>query len=772
MRLKLGLIIAAGLVWFFSMAWRPPLTALSAWSAEPHRDAPLRPMTLDLHGRRGVVTFSHQKHEAQVHPDPSYPHPSPPGRACIGCHHKVEQVTDAAQYKKCSACHRAEGDPENPEDKQGYELSAREAFHRACIGCHVASRVVASNHRQTNVSFTKCNECHDRQGRIEIAAERVNPQAADYAPPAGEPKIRAANPIPEAARAPVDAPLGYAGVSRIPMPEPMTPGAIPTPDRWRIGFPDHPRYQRGSRWNSYRQNYLKGDYPILGQHTFLNLAAESESAFNYRRLPGAADVSNRGTDLFTRGSQYFFRQNFTVSFDLSHGDTAFRPVDWRINITPQFNLNYLHVQRPGIVNADPARGVERTDGYVALQAAFVEVRLGDTPGIFPFLRGRDSQSDDSPYFDSTSVRTGIQPFISDFRGFIFSDANLGVRLFGNHANNHYQFNLAWFQMLEKDVNSELNRPRFRDQSVFVANVYRQDLWWNGYNAQLSFHFNHDAGSRRVDDNGFVVRPAPVGGAAPHDLKVAYFGWAGEGHAGRLNLSHALYQALGRDASNPVAGRRVDINAQMAAAELSYNRDWLRFRSSFFYASGDKQPLDGTARGFDSILDLPEFAGGRFSFWNNQGLRLIRTSANLVNPGSLLPNLRSHKTAGQANFVNPGILIYNVGLEGDLTQKLKAIFNLNYLHFAHPEPLDALLRCADAACPQSAAPIPRRIGLDYGFGVRFRPWLSENAILEAGYSSLVPGAGMRQIYGPGCVSAGCETSGRLLHSIFVRSRFVY
>ena len=36
----------------------------------------------------------------------------------------------------------------------------------------------------------------------------------------------------------------------------------------------------------------------------------------------------------------------------------------------------------------------------------------------------------------------------------------------------------------------------------------------------------------------------------------------------LNISHAFYQALGHDTLNPIAGRRVDINARMGAIELS------------------------------------------------------------------------------------------------------------------------------------------------------------------------------------------------------------
>ena len=49
------------------------------------------------------------------------------------------------------------------------------------------------------------------------------------------------------------------------------------------------------------------------------------------------------------------------------------------------------------------------------------------------------------------------------------------------------------------------------------------------------------------------------------------------------LLQPTHWALGEDELNGLAGRRVDVNAQMAAAELSYDRDWLRFKLSGFWA---------------------------------------------------------------------------------------------------------------------------------------------------------------------------------------------
>jgi hypothetical protein len=97
----------------------------------------------------------------------------------------------------------------------------------------------------------------------------------------------------------------------------------------------------------------------------------------------------------------------------------------------------------------------------------------------------------------------------------------------------------------------------------------------------------------------------------------------------------------------------------------------------------------------------------------------------------------------------------------LTPKIKAVFNLNYLRFHRPQPLETLL---------GKTGVGKGIGLDYGIGMRLRPFLNENAVIDAGYSSLIPGAGFKQVYSPGCAS--CAAEGRILHSVFVRLRVVY
>ena len=370
----------------------------------------------------------------------------------------------------------------------------------------------------------------------------------------------------------------------------------------------------------------------------------------------------------------------------------------------------------------------RSKDFFALQEAFAEVHIRDL----------------SDNYDFVSSRFGIQPFVSDFRGFIFSDTNLGARIFGTYDNNRIQYNLAYFNMREKDTYSDLNRFDSRHQQVVIANMFRQDFLWKGYTAQVSVHMNFDDGGRHYDRNGFLTRPQTIGtirdsaSGLPegHNVSAYYLGWTGDGHIGRFNITHAFYQVLGQDEFNGLAGHRVDINAQMAAFEVSYDRDWYRLKLSGFYASGDSSPTSKTATGFDGILDNPSFIGGPFSWYTHEGINLAGTSVNLKQRDSLVPNLRTSKTEGQSNFVNPGALIFGVGADFDVTPKLKAFLNVNYIWLAEPAAVRVALQTDR---------VRNDLGLDASFGFKYRPLLTDNIVISAGMGFFVPGGAYRDIY---------------------------
>ena len=160
----------------------------------------------------------------------------------------------------------------------------------------------------------------------------------------------------------------------------------------------------------------------------------------------------------------------------------------------------------------------------------------------------------SDRFDFDSVRFGIQPFSTDFRGFLFQDNQLGVRLFGTRDNNIWQYNLAWFRRLEKDTNSGLNdiSDELREDDVVVGNLYRQDFPFLGYTSQGIYTYNRNRegdDGLLFDDNGFLARPATLGNELGRDYDVHYLGYNGDGHIGPVNLTTSFYYALGDESRN-------------------------------------------------------------------------------------------------------------------------------------------------------------------------------------------------------------------------------
>lgn len=576
--------------------------------------------------------------------------------------------------------------------------------------------------------------------------------------------------IPET---PGDKPTGHAGKETVSS-EPQTSiDRHETRDRWRIGFPEYDRYgdraargrdipfRRGRWWDPYNQSVLKGDYPIKGNKLFMILSAVSTTTIEQRRAPTPSGVStnNPGSaEFFGQPEQLAASETIQLSLELFHGDSTFKPRDWAIKLSPTFSIpNYLNARENGVVNIDVRKGTNRTDTHISFEEAFAEVKLWDVNANYDFV----------------SVRAGIQPFVSDFRGFIFSDNNLGIRLFGAADNNRVQFNAVYFSMLEKDTNSGLNRFDTRHQNVYIGNVFRQDFIRKGYTIQGSLHYNDDRRSVEYDRNGFLVRPALIGDVRPHAIKVGYVGLSGDGHLGKLNLSHSYYFAFGRDDRNPIAGRAVSVRSNMAAVEASVDRDYLRFKGSFLWAQGDANPTDNKASGFDAIFDDPNIAGGQFSYWNRNGIRLTQTGVGLVQPNSILPSLRSSKTQGQANFVNPGIYIYNAGVDVELTQRIKTVFNVNYLRFHRTEPLEYVL---------FQNRIRHDIGFDYSLGLAYRPFLINNVTVTFGASTLQTGRGFRDIFTdrsrncPPGVGDFCEPDvtnpSKPLYSLFAQLKLVF
>lgn len=515
------------------------------------------------------------------------------------------------------------------------------------------------------------------------------------------------------------------------MPRPPADGfsePIALPDRWRIvealGYKER-------WWDPYNQNTWKGDKPISQKGTenwFFAFTGISDTVMELRRLPtpvGGQSADRAGaSDIFGEGDQYAYVQNLATEFVVYKGNTVFMPPEIEFRFTPVFNWNRVELDERLALFTDPAKGPNRSDSHVGIQAAFIDYHLRNV----------------SSRYDFDSLRVGIQPITVDFRGFLFNDNQLGIRVFGNRNNNKYQYNLGWFRRIEKDTNSGLNDvgAPLRDDDVFLFNVYRQDLFVLGFTSQLAIVHNRNREDKEYyyDQNGFLTRPAAIGTEIPRQYDVTYLGYNGDGHMGLFNLSVSTYYAFGEETPSVFTNAESDIKAGFAAFELSRDFDWIRARVSGLHATGDKDPFDDVAGGFDAILENPLFAGADTSFWIRQAVPLVGGGGvALSGRNGVLNSLRSSKDEGQSNFVNPGIHLLGVGADFDVLPELRLSVNANHLFFDNT----AVLEVA-----RNQAPIDKEIGWDLSTALIWRPLFNQNVVMRLSYAMLLPADGYEQL----------------------------
>jgi hypothetical protein len=511
------------------------------------------------------------------------------------------------------------------------------------------------------------------------------------------------------------------GAIRAPPPQAFPTDQIPIPDRWRLI--ESLGLVKENLFDPYHQNTYKGDrpinrakvpwLPIKGDDWFFVANLISDSVYEPRTFPIPVGVQTTEdpdrNDVFGNDFSQVFSQTFIAGFALLKGSTTFAPPTIEYRLTLAYNVNYVDVPERRVLFVEPSRDSERLDHFLGVQEAFVDYHFSQF---------------DTDRFDFISIRAGIQPFQSDFRGFLFNDQQLGVRLFGSRDNNRFQFNLGAFWRLEKDTNSGLNsvvKP-LRDDFVFVANAYRQDFLIPALTSQITvvYNMNREADDVEIDENGFPVRPALLGTLRGREYDVVYLGYNADGRIGRVNLTGSFYWALGEDRNSFFTDRPADINAQFAAVEASYDRDWMRFRLSGAYASGDSDPYDDTEGGFDAIFENPVFAGADTSYWIRQTIPFAGggRAISINGRNGLLNSLRSSKEQGQSNFNNPGLLLIGAGADFDLTPQFRLSANANHLWFEDTSNLEAL---------RNEGTIPKEIGLDLSAAAIWRPKANQNLV---------------------------------------------
>ena len=519
------------------------------------------------------------------------------------------------------------------------------------------------------------------------------------------------------------------GAVRAPPPEAFPTDQLPLPDRWRVIQTLGLIKQRW--YDPYHQNALKGDVPIKGtKDWFLTLNGVSDTVIEPRSFP--IPVGNQTTnasgslDVFGRTKSLVASQTLVVGASLLKGSTAYKPPEIEARIALAINYNYVQVPEKRVLDVRPTRPTHRDDVWVGVQEAFLDYHIRNV----------------SDRYDFDSIRIGIQPFSSDFRGFLFQDNQLGVRLFGDRDNNRVQYNIAWFRRLEKDTNSGLNdvTQRLRDDDVFIANLYRQDLPVPGFTSQVTlvWNRNREKGQLHVDDNGFPVRPALIGDLRTRSYDAVYLGYNADGHIGRLNLTASAYGVLGEDRNSIFTGQPTKIRSYFVAAEPSYDFNWIRLRASFLYASGDKNPYDRKETGFDAIFENPQFAGADTSYWIRQSIPFAGggRAVGVNGRNGVLNSLRSSKDEGQSNFNNPGTVLAGVGGDADITPQWRVSANLNHLWFQNTSVVQTL---------RQEGSIPKSLGWDLSAAVIWRPKMTQNLVFRASGAVFDPGKGFGDLF---------------------------
>jgi len=554
-------------------------------------------------------------------------------------------------------------------------------------------------------------------------AAPATPDVAEPPPLEGRRRPGQVEPLP-----PAEIPQRNPNAVSAPPPDAFPTDQLPLPDRWRVieAVGVH------SRWiDPYNQNTIKGDRPIKGTRDwFFTLTGVSDTVIEPRSFPIPVSIQTTSrpgsNDVFGRANSFVGSQTILTGLALAKGSTAFKPPDLEFRLTVAFNYNYVEVPERRVLSVIPSHEPHRSDAFVGVQEAFVDYHIRNV----------------SDRYDFDSIRVGIQPFSSDFRGFLFQDNQLGVRLFGDRDNNRWQYNLAYFRRIEKDTNSGLNDlgQALRRDDVFVANLYRQDLPVPGFTSQVSlvYNRNREAGEVHHDDNGFPVRPALLGDLRGRDYDVVYLGYNADGHIGRLNLTASAYSATGEDRNSIFTGRKAHIQSWFAAVEPSYDFNWIRVRASALYASGDRNPRDNRETGFDAIVENPQFAGADTSYWIRQAIPFAGGGRAVTVNGrnGVLNDLRSSKDEGQSNFNNPGTVLLGVGADFDLTPQVRLSTSVNHLWFDDTSVVRAL---------RNEGSIPKSLGWDYSASLIWRPKMTQNLVFRASAAVFDPGAGFGDLF---------------------------
>lgn len=561
-------------------------------------------------------------------------------------------------------------------------------MYRPLSGCAWAALALGLSVGAASAATPRANPNYAAQGGEPMAVARpaalvpspvVRPRADDRPAPTRPPEPTTV------AQAASQAPEGTKASGTVDRPADSAAGLAPEPDRWRLLLPGATVQPRTPLYDPYHPNVLKGDYPILGEKIFFSVTGVLDTFVDQKRN---LDFSSRIRDVPFHADNTLGQVTAVLALELFRGDTVFTPRDWAIRVAPIFRFR---------CNDDNVQD-SQCGSHFTLFEAFGEAKLfevGET-------------------FDATSARLGLQVFNADFFGFVYNDAQPGARIFGELGRNRYKLNLAAFDRLNKDALTGLNEFDRREHQVGIASLQWDDFVWPGFN---------------VLSTVVVARDDAVAGGA---LETYYVGLTTNGRLGRLNVNGAFHYVFGETAANTPTQRRQDISAGMASGQIAYPVRYWNPRLALLYASGDRDPNDDRATGFDSVFDAVNFGGGQFSYLFGEKIQLGATT--LWRGNSVFPSLRGANATSQ--FVNPGVIVVNPGLDVLLSPTVLLEANYNYVRFDDTSSLKLLVQ----------REVGQEVGHEVNLGLTYRPFLNEQVLVFAGSAVLFPGDGIKDTFG--------------------------
>ncbi|MBV6341927.1 hypothetical protein [Candidatus Magnetobacterium casense] len=322
--------------------------------------------------------------------------------------------------------------------------------------------------------------------------------------------------------------------------------------------------------------------------------------------------------------------------------------------------------------------------------------------------------------DSLVVRAGVQEYTSDLIGSVYKDTDLGVRVYGKLSSG-IDWSLYAAQRVENDLLSGYNSPSdLRDQQIVIAHM---QFTLASQTVKPSLSFNHD----REGDHKF-------GRAGKYEkVDVVYPGVTTYGDVGPFKLLTGLYGAFGMQRDVVLLGK-IPLQDQKVSAfagyfDLALPLGMFTPHLGFLYVSGDDNPLDDKAHGFDAISE-------RVDVWGAHGIVIndrisLPGGLTVVRDHSPYTSLRDRDAS--SNFVNPGGTTINLGLIVNPIKQLTIDTNLTYFWWNETEVLEAVV-----------GPLGKNIGLEWNADISYD--INKHFTVYVAGAAFWPDEDMSAIYG--------------------------